>query len=87
MYLITGCSTGFGKSLVEEVIERGDIAVATARDTAKLEFSGTSETNYLPLELDVTSKDSVKKCFSDAKSKFGRIDVVVNNAGKNSKDR
>lgn len=83
-YLITGCSTGFGKSLVEEVLERGDIAIATARDTSKLEFSGTNEKNYLALQLDVTSKDSIKKCFSEAKSKFGRIDVLVNNAGKSA---
>lgn len=81
VYLITGCSTGFGKSLVEEVLERGDIAIATARNTSKLDFSGTSDKNYLALQLDVTSKDSVKKCFADAKAKFGRLDAVVNNAG------
>lgn len=46
-----------------------------------MSFENTNDKNYLPLQLDVTSKDSIKKCFGDAKAKFGRLDCVVNNAG------
>lgn len=81
VYFITGTSTGFGKELVIEALAQGQTVVATARDPSKLSFEGTNENNYLALQLDVTDKKSVKKAFADAKDKFGRLDVVVNNAG------
>jgi len=81
VWLVTGCSTGFGKSLIDEILNRGEIAIATARDSSKLSFSNTTEKNYLALSLDVTDKSSVKQAFEKAKKQFGRLDVVVNNAG------
>ena len=81
VFLITGTSTGFGNELVQVVLDKGDIAVATARKPESLSFKGTNDKNYLSLALDVTDRDSIKKAFKAAADKFGRIDVVVNNAG------
>jgi len=81
VFLITGTSTGFGKNYVEEVLANGDIAVATARKPEQLEFEGTTKENYLGLRLDVTDKKSIAQAFEETVKKFGRIDVVVNNAG------
>ena len=66
---------------MQEVLDRGDIAVATARKPQGLSFKGTSEKNFLALKLDVTNKSDIELAFEEAVSKFGRIDVVVNNAG------
>lgn len=81
VFLITGTSTGFGNELVKKVLAEGDIAVATARNSSKLSFSGTSDKNYLAVDLDVTKKVSIDAAFDKALHKFGRVDVVVNNAG------
>ncbi|OAL30252.1 hypothetical protein AYO20_08826 [Fonsecaea nubica] len=81
VFLITGTSTGFGHDYAQEVLDRGDIVVATARDPTKLSFANTTPDTYLALRLDVTDKASIKQAFSDALKKFGRVDVVVNNAG------
>lgn len=81
IFLITGTSTGFGNFLVQEVLDKGDIAVATARNPETLSFSNATESNFLPLALDVTDKSSITKAFEATLAKFGRVDVVVNNAG------
>jgi NAD(P)-dependent dehydrogenase (short-subunit alcohol dehydrogenase family) len=81
VFLITGTSTGFGNHLVQEVLDKGDIAVATARNPSSLSFSGTTSSNYLALPLDVTDKKSIHDAFAAALKKFSRVDVVVNNAG------
>jgi NAD(P)-dependent dehydrogenase (short-subunit alcohol dehydrogenase family) len=81
VFLITGTSTGFGHDLVQEVLNRGDIAIATARNPTVLEFENTTEQNYMALKLDVTSIESIKSAFAQVVKHFGRIDVVVNNAG------
>ncbi|KAF2233646.1 NAD(P)-binding protein [Viridothelium virens] len=81
VFLITGCSTGFGNEYVKEILSRGDHVVATARTSSKLSFPGTTSSNYLSVDLDVTSKDSINAAFDAALQKFGRIDVVCNNAG------
>lgn len=81
VFLVTGTSTGFGYDLIQEVLNRGDIAVATARKSASLKFDKTTEDNYLALDLDVTDPESIKYAFTKAVERFGRIDVVVNNAG------
>lgn len=81
VFLITGTSTGFGKHLVEEVLDRGDIAIATARNPSALSFSGTTSSNYLALALDVTDKKSIHNAFAATLKQFGRVDVVINNAG------
>ena len=81
VFLITGCSTGFGKDYVQEVIDNGDCIVATARNVDNLSFKGTNEKNYLACKLDVTDRKSIENAFDQALKKFGRIDVVCNNAG------
>jgi len=81
VFLVTGTSTGFGYELVKVILENKDHVVATARDSSKLKFDGTTESNYLAIDLDVTSQSSIDKAFDAALKKFGRVDVVVNNAG------
>lgn len=83
VFLITGTSTGFGAELVKTVLSKGDGVVATARNSLKLDFSehGANQENYLAIDLDVTSKDSISAAFDAALKQFGRVDVVVNNAG------
>lgn len=81
VFLVTGTSTGFGYELVRKIIAEGDYAVATARDSSKLSFEGTTKENFLAVDLDVTSKPSIDAAFQKALSHFKRIDVVVNNAG------
>ncbi|EON63671.1 hypothetical protein W97_02899 [Coniosporium apollinis CBS 100218] len=81
VFLITGTSTGFGAELVKVVLSNGDRVVATARNSSKLSFDGTDDSNYLAVDLDVTKKESINAAFDAALKKFGSVDVVVNNAG------
>ncbi len=81
VFLITGTSSGFGSDYVQEVLDKGDMVVATARKPEQLNFQNTSEKNFLSLRLDVTDKKSISDAFQQAIKQFGRIDVVVNNAG------
>jgi NAD(P)-dependent dehydrogenase (short-subunit alcohol dehydrogenase family) len=81
VFLITGTSTGFGKDYAQEVLDQGDHVVATARNPDQLQFKNTNDKNYLGVRLDVTDKSSIKQAFSETLKKFGRVDVVVNNAG------
>lgn len=81
VFLITGCSTGFGEELVKVVLKSGDHVVATARKSSQLSFDDANESNSLFVDLDVTKKDTIDKAFDAAVKKFNRIDVVVNNAG------
>jgi NAD(P)-dependent dehydrogenase (short-subunit alcohol dehydrogenase family) len=82
VWLITGCSTGFGRELAKEVLSSGDKVVVTARKTEDIkdivaEYPDTS----IALTLDVTKASDIAATVSDAVAKFGRIDVLVNNAG------
>lgn len=81
VFLITGTSTGFGRNYAQEVLNRGDTVVATARDPSTLKFEGTNSSNFLAVRLDVTDRSSITAAFDAALSKFSRVDVVVNNAG------
>ncbi|WP_137602055.1 oxidoreductase [Paucilactobacillus nenjiangensis] len=80
VWLITGTSTGFGKNLIEELQKTNAKIAATARNVAKIQHWADNK-NTLLLELDVTKEDQVAKAVSDTIDKFGRIDVLVNNAG------
>ena len=82
VWFITGCSTGFGRELADLVLKRGWRAVVTARDPSKLQdlVSGF-EDQALAVRLDVTDPAQVKESVRQAEQKFGRIDVLVNNAG------
>jgi len=82
VWLITGCSSGFGRALVERVIARGWRVAATARDAAAITgLAGGTEDSVLTLPLDVTRHDQVEAAVQAAMARFGRIDVLVNNAG------
>jgi NAD(P)-dependent dehydrogenase (short-subunit alcohol dehydrogenase family) len=80
VWFITGCSTGFGHELARQAIEHGYRTVVTARDLASLDVYSATE-NALVLQLDVTKPDQVAAAIAAAQAKFGRIDVLVNNAG------
>jgi NAD(P)-dependent dehydrogenase (short-subunit alcohol dehydrogenase family) len=80
VWLITGCSTGFGLELAKQAIEYGYRTVVTARDLSKLERYATTD-NVLVLKLDVTKPDEVAAAIEATVTRFGRIDVLVNNAG------
>ncbi|MEE7491345.1 oxidoreductase [Methylobacterium oryzae] len=82
VWFITGCSTGFGLELARLVIGRGWRAVVTARDRAKVaDLAHGAEDRVLPLALDVTEAGQIAESVRAATEKFGRIDVLVNNAG------
>jgi NAD(P)-dependent dehydrogenase (short-subunit alcohol dehydrogenase family) len=80
--LITGCSTGFGRELARAVLARGWNAVVTARnrDSVQQIVDGHDAT-ALPLRLDVTDPAQIVAAVQEAETRFGAIDVLVNNAG------
>jgi len=80
-WFITGASRGLGHALAVAVLERGDRVVAAAR-TAKLDaFERRHHDRILALSVDVTDKAAVEHAVSAAVAHFGRLDIVVNNAG------
>jgi NAD(P)-dependent dehydrogenase (short-subunit alcohol dehydrogenase family) len=82
VWFITGCSTGFGRALAQLVIDRGWRLVATARNRARVaELAQGTEDRVLALALDVAKQDQVEQAVAAATERFGRIDVLVNNAG------
>lgn len=82
VWLVTGCSKGLGKALVEELIAQGYPVAGTSRSKESLEKSIGAESDlFLPLSMNVKEEADVKKAIAQATEKFGRIDVVVNNAG------
>jgi NADP-dependent 3-hydroxy acid dehydrogenase YdfG len=82
IWLITGSSTGFGRSLTEAVLKQGDRVVATARKPEQLEDLGQQYPETMKtVRLDVTRQREVREAVEIALSTFGRIDVLVNNAG------
>ncbi|HET6708442.1 SDR family oxidoreductase [Amycolatopsis sp.] len=82
VWFSTGTSRGFGRIWAEAALGRGDRVVATARDVAALDdLADRYGEAVLPLPLDVTDKPAVARAVKTAHAHFGRIDVVVNNAG------
>jgi NAD(P)-dependent dehydrogenase (short-subunit alcohol dehydrogenase family) len=82
VWLITGCSTGFGRELAKLVLKRGWRAVVTARDASKVQDIAEGHGDRaLVLPLDVTDAAQVQAVVAQAKQRFGRIDALVNNAG------
>lgn len=85
VYLITGTSSGFGRALAEAVLERGDCAVLTARNPeAVSDLVDRYRDRAIALHLDVTDDEERKSAVNAAVARFGRIDVLVNNAGRGS---
>lgn len=82
VWFVTGTSRGFGREWAEAALERGDKVAATARDVASLKaLTEAYGDSVLALSLDVTDKASVDEAVARAHAHFGRLDVVVNNAG------
>lgn len=85
VYLITGTSTGFGRSLAEAVLERGDKVVLTARKPEQVaQLAQAHSNNAIAVRLDVTNAQDRLAAVQAAIEHFGRIDVLVNNAGQGS---
>ncbi|WP_328444500.1 SDR family oxidoreductase [Streptomyces sp. NBC_00386] len=82
IWFITGASRGFGREWAIAALERGDSVAATARDLSTLgDLRETYGERLLPLQLDVTDRDADFAAVRLAHERFGRLDVVVNNAG------
>ncbi len=82
VWLITGSSRGFGRQWAEAALERGDLVAATARNVEDLvELTQTYGDAVLPLSLDVTESEAIKTAVTRAHDRFGRLDIVINNAG------
>ena len=79
VWFITGCTSGFGRALVDVVRARGERVVATARRPGVL--ADLEGDNVLPLALDVTREDQIEPALDAAVERFGRVDFLVNNAG------
>jgi short-subunit dehydrogenase len=82
VWFITGTSTGLGRVLAEEVLKTGDNVVATARQVAQVEdLAKQYPKQVLALPLDVTKQDQIDAALAKTLERFGRVDVLVNNAG------
>ena len=80
-WFITGASKGFGLLFVQQLLAKGDYVAATSRSLSDLETAAGTHPNFLPLEADLTNEQSVANAINTTVAKFGRLDVVVNNAG------
>jgi NAD(P)-dependent dehydrogenase (short-subunit alcohol dehydrogenase family) len=81
-WFITGASSGFGRAFAEHALERGHNVVATARQlTALQDLAARAPDRLLPLALDVALPGAAQAAIDAAISRFGRIDVLINNAG------
>jgi NAD(P)-dependent dehydrogenase (short-subunit alcohol dehydrogenase family) len=82
VWFITGCSTGFGRELARHTLSLGYPTVVTARNVEQVkDIAVGHEANALLLTLDVTRPEQITAAVKAAEEKFGRIDVLVNNAG------
>ena len=81
-WLITGCSTGLGRHIAQEVLARGYNAIVTARNAATVQdLVDEHPDTALALALDVTDDTQVTNAVQQAEERFGSVDVLVNNAG------
>ncbi|MCC9621107.1 SDR family NAD(P)-dependent oxidoreductase [Thalassospira sp. MA62] len=82
VWFVTGCSTGFGREIVKQLLADGKRVVVTARRPDSIaDLIKGHEDIALGLELDVTKPDQIDAAVTKAEAHFGRIDVLVNNAG------
>lgn len=81
VWLVTGCSTGFGRSFVPAILARGDRVIATARRASDLDYiHGLEGAKGILLDVTVPEK-LLRQKVEEAISLFGKVDVLVNNAG------
>jgi len=81
VWFITGASRGFGALITQQALAAGDAVVATARDPKSVTARLGSHERLLPVKLDVTSEAEAQEAVAAALKKFGRIDILINNAG------
>ncbi|WP_437864795.1 oxidoreductase [Sorangium sp. So ce363] len=82
IWFITGASSGFGRAIAEEALRRGDSVVAAARGEGALAgLAAEAPGRVEVVKLDVTKPDDIRRGVAAALARFGRIDVLVNNAG------
>jgi NAD(P)-dependent dehydrogenase (short-subunit alcohol dehydrogenase family) len=82
IWFVTGSSRGFGRSLVSAALEAGDRVVATARRPEQLaDLASKYGDRILPVALDVTDAEQARAAIAAGVARFGRLDVIVNNAG------
>lgn len=82
VWFITGASKGFGLSIVKQLLCAGHFVAATSRDKeALVKAVSRDESNFLPLQVDLTDESSISIALQHTYKEFGRIDVVINNAG------
>jgi NAD(P)-dependent dehydrogenase (short-subunit alcohol dehydrogenase family) len=83
VWLITGATSGFGRSLTEEVLRQGDIVVGAGRNISRLDdLKGAYPDRLLPVMLDVTDGARDAEVVDETAERFGRLDVLVNGAGR-----
>lgn len=80
-WYITGASKGMGLSVVRKLLENGHRVAATSRMIGAFEELNADKDRFLPLEVDLTNESSIAQSVEKTIEKFGRLDVVVNNAG------
>ncbi|MBO3269223.1 SDR family oxidoreductase [Hymenobacter defluvii] len=82
IWFVTGASKGLGLTLVQHLLARGYAVAATSRNLTELQQNvPPSEGRFLPLHMDLSNEDSVREAIEQTVKTFGRLDVVVNNAG------
>ncbi|MFC6996927.1 oxidoreductase [Rufibacter roseus] len=82
VWFITGASKGIGLSLTRQLLQQGHAVAATSRSVKQLPQAVAFSTNqFLPLAMDLTNEESVAQALAKTVETFGRVDVVVNNAG------
>ena len=82
VWLVTGSASGLGRNIAEAVLEAGDRLVATARDPRRLDDLVQKHGDMIrTAPLDVADEEAAKAAVQVAVAAFGRLDVVVNNAG------
>lgn len=83
VWFLTGASRGLGRAVVTHLLQRGDHVAATTRSSDRLlaALADVDTTNLLPLQVTLTDEAEVIAALAQATARFGRIDVVVNNAG------
>lgn len=82
VWFVTGSTRGFGRELVKAALDAGDSVAATARRPDQLsDLVDAHGDRVLPLPLDVTDAEAARTALATARDHFGRVDVVVNNAG------
>lgn len=82
VWLITGASSGLGDGIARAVLARGDLAAVTSRNTDHLRaLTEKYPDQVLPVSLDLNDRTSMKQAVQRVIERFGRVDVLVNNAG------